>query len=309
MSDGSVPHGSADDTLRSIFSERRTLLNLAYRMLGSSHDAEDVVQETYIRWYVLSEEERQEIRAPMAWLVRVAGRICLDQLASARARREQYIGDWLPEPLPDASWNSAKPPEQGMDPADHVTLDESVTMGMLVVLDSVTPAERVSFVLHDIFGIPFSEIAETVGRSPVACRQLATSARRRIRSARPRAGSRSRHAAVIAAFKKACGTGNFDALVRLLDPAAVVNADGGGKARTALRPVIGADKVARLFLGKMKKEPAVELTVENVNGEPGLVARLEGRTIAVIAMEINEADVIDRIWLVMNPDKLHAWQK
>lgn len=152
--------------LGTLMAERRRLLNIGYRMLGSLQDAEDVVQETYARWYGLSEEEQRAIGAPLAWLTRVASRICLDHLTSARVRREHYTGEWLPEPVRhSATWTSAGD-EGGADPADRITLDESVSMGMLVVLDSFTPAERVAFVLHDIFGMPFTEIADTVGRTP-----------------------------------------------------------------------------------------------------------------------------------------------
>ncbi|MFD1274326.1 sigma-70 family RNA polymerase sigma factor [Streptomyces kaempferi] len=149
-------------------------------MLGSVQDAEDVVQETYARWYAQPEEAQREIGTPLAWLTRVASRICLDHLASARVRRERYTGEWLPEPLRDGTvWTSAGRAGED-DPADRITLDESVGMGVLVVLDTVTPAERVAFVLHDVFGLPFTEIAGTMGRTPAACRQLAASARRRL---------------------------------------------------------------------------------------------------------------------------------
>lgn len=301
--------GEPDHSLRSMVEERRTLLNLAFRMLGSSYDAEDVVQETYTRWYALPEAEQREIRSPVGWLVRVAGRICLDHLASARVRRERYTGEWLPEPLPDRRrWDSTGATEDAVDPADRVTLDESVSMGMLVVLESVTPAERVAFVLHDVFGVPFAEIAETVGRSPAACRQLAASARRRIRDARPPATGAETHRQVLSAFKQACETGDVGALVGLLDPGATVHADGGGRVRTARRPVVGADKVARYLVGVLRKEPGVVVTEEDVNGRPGLVGRLDGWTVAVVATEV-DAGSISHLWLMMNPEKLHAWNR
>jgi RNA polymerase sigma factor (sigma-70 family) len=290
-----------------VFGERRSLLNLAFRMLGSSYDAEDVVQETYVRWCTLSEAEQRDINSPTGWLVRVASRICLDHLASARVRREHYVGEWLPEPLPDRpGWGNTARQEFEADPADHVTLDESVSMGVLVVLDSVTPAERVAFVLHDVFGVPFAEIAETVGRTPAACRQLATSARRRIRASRPHTVRTHQHERVVSAFKHACETGDMDTLIGLLDPDATVYADGGGKVRTALRPISGAEKVARLFLGVRRKHAGVEVTEEHVGGRPGLVSRLDGTTVAVMATEIKNGSLA-QIWLMMNPDKLHAW--
>src|SRR3982750_1142581 len=149
-------HGGPDPGLSAIMSERRQLINLAYRMLGSLADAEDAVQETYARWYALPPEQQAAIESPGAWLSKVASRVCLDVLGSARARRERYVGEWIPEPLPGPD----------TDPADRVTLDESVTMAFLVVLESMTPAERVAFVLHDVFGYPFAEVAGIVGRSP-----------------------------------------------------------------------------------------------------------------------------------------------
>jgi RNA polymerase sigma factor (sigma-70 family) len=293
--------------MRAVFDERRTLLNLAFRMLGSSYDAEDVVQETYARWYALPEAEQREIRSPIAWLVRVASRICLDQLASARVRRERYVGEWLPEPLPNSGWNSTGAWRNNADPADRLTLDESVSMGVMVVLDSLTPAERVAFVLHDVFGVPFREIGETVGRTAAACRQLASSARRRIRASRPDTDRSGQDRRVVSAFKNACESGDIDALVALLDPDAAVCTDGGGKVRAALRPVVGAEKMARLFLGVLRKEPRVSFTEEDVSGRPGLVGRLDGVTVAVIAVEVAN-DVVNRVWLTMNPDKLHAWR-
>lgn len=178
-----------DPGLGAIMSERRRLINLAYRLLGSLADAEDVVQETYTRWYAMSAHEQQAIESPGAWLMTVASRICLNLLGSARVRRETYVGDWIPEPLPEPTeWITGRSGTGGIDPADRVTLDESVTMAFLVVLDAMTPAERVAFVLHDVFRYPFGEVAEIVGRTPAACRQLASSARRRIRTAQTPAG-------------------------------------------------------------------------------------------------------------------------
>lgn len=290
----------------SVSAEQRTLLGLAYRMLGSIHDAEDVVQEAYSRLYAMPEEARRDIRAPIAWLTRVVGRICLDQLTSARVRRERYVGEWIPEPLRDhGAWSSTRAGQA--DPADQVTLDESVSMGMLVILESVTPAERVAFVLHDVFGLPFTEIAEVAGRTPQACRQLAVSARRRLAEgrARPLAGV-ERHRHVVSAFKRACESGDFDDLVAVLDPGVSVHTDGGGKVRAGLRAVVGAAKVARLFAGLLRKQPGLEFAEESVNGRPGIVIRLHGATVAVVATEAG-GDALTRIWVVVNPDKLHAW--
>ena len=181
----SNPADSAPEPgLAVIMSERRQLINLAYRLLGSLADAEDAVQETYTRWYAMTAEQQAAIESPGAWLTTVASRICLDLLRSARVRRESYVGEWIPEPLPErAEWTSGQAGGAASDPADRVTLDESVNMAFLVVLDSMTPAERVAFILHDVFRYPFAEVAGIVGRTPAACRQLASAARRRIRAA------------------------------------------------------------------------------------------------------------------------------
>src|SRR6516162_5672703 len=197
-----------------VMSERGRLINLAYRLLGSLAEAEDAVQETYARWYAMTPEQQDAIESPAAWLTTVASRICLDLLGSARARRERYVGEWIPEPLPgQAQWASARP---DADPADRVTLDESVSMAFLVVLESMTPAERVAFILHDVFGYPFTEIARIVGRTPAACRQLASSGRRRIRAAHPSTAPTARQAAVIRDFKNAWQASDIAALVALL---------------------------------------------------------------------------------------------
>ncbi|CAM5670652.1 hypothetical protein STENM223S_03676 [Streptomyces tendae] len=169
--------------------ERHRLLSLAFRMTGTLADAEDVVQETYARWYRLDPGERDDIAVPAAWLMRVASRISLDLLGSARARRETYVGQWLPEPVPaDLFADTAAAPlnssDLAADPLDRVTLDDAVSMALLTVLEAMTPAERVTFVLHDVFGVPFDEIADVVGRSSAATRQLATSARRHVRRGR-----------------------------------------------------------------------------------------------------------------------------
>ncbi len=289
-----------------VLDERVTLVNIAFRMLGSANDAEDVVQEAYARWFALSDEARREIRSPAAWLVRVTCRICLDQLGSARVRRERYVGDWLPEPLPDeARWTSAGKSRPG-DPAEQVSLDDSVSMGVLVMLESVTAAERVAFVLHDVFDLPHTEIAEIVGRSPAACRQLAASARRHLRSDRRRAVTAHQHRGIVSAFRIACEHGDFDGLISLLDPEVRVRADGGGKARAALRPILGAEKTARYFLGLFHKRFAQEIVEENVNGCPGLVGYADGEVHSVMAIAVRDGRITD-IWRIVNPDKLHAW--
>ncbi|MFC3891313.1 RNA polymerase sigma factor SigJ [Lentzea rhizosphaerae] len=284
-----------------IVNERRQLLNLAYRLLGSLADAEDVLQETFARWYGLSPEQREAVASPGAWLTRVAGRICLDVLGSARVRRERYVGEWVPEPLPDyEEWGGTS------DPADRVTQDESVTMAFLVVLEQMTPAERVSFVLHDVFRYPFAEVAEIVGRSPAACRQLATSARRRVQASEREQPPPARRADVVKDFRQAWEAQDIKALIALLDPSAVMVADGGGQASTALRPVEGGEQIARYLIGIAKVAPDLTILGRTVNGSPGLVATVGGVPVTVAAFEVTE-DRITRIWAVRNPEKLRAW--
>jgi len=279
-----------------ITGERRQLLNLAYRLLGSLTDAEDVLQETSARWYALSPEQRDAIESPGAWLTRVASRICLDMLGSARVRRERYVGEWLPEPLPDRS----------CDPADQITLDESVTMAFLVVLEQLTPAERVSFVLHDVFRYPFAEVADIVGRSPAACRQLATSARRRIRTDQRDETPAARRAEIVKDFQHAWEAKDIKALVALLDPTAVMVADGGGQVSTVLKPVVGGERIARHLVGIGRLAPDLALLATTVGNRPGLVATLDGVTVTVAAFEVVD-DRITRIWAVRNPEKLASW--
>ena len=294
--------------LDAIMGERRQLINLAYRLLGSLAEAEDAVQEAYARWYAMTAEQRDAIASPGAWLTTVASRICLDLLGSARARRETYVGAWIPEPLPDpAEWATGRPGAAGADPADRVTLDESVTMAFLVVLEAMTPAERVALILHDVFGYPFAEVAQIVGRTPAACRQLASSARRRVRAARAPAAPAARQAGLVRAFKAAWEAQDIGALISLLDPDATATGDGGGLVPAAPRPIEGGGRVAR-YLADLARAARgnVRLLERTVNGQPGLVAQLDGVTVAVYAFEV-AGDRIKHIWATLNPDKLRPW--
>ncbi|MGW5436860.1 RNA polymerase sigma factor SigJ [Nocardia asteroides] len=291
-----------DPDLNAVISERRRLINLAYRLLGSLAEAEDVVQETYLRWYHLTEAQRRAVTVPAAWLTTVAGRLCLDLLGSARARRERYVGEWIPEPIPDRTeWRGATLPA---DPADRVTLDESIGMAFLVVLDAMTPAERVAFVLHDVFRYSFAEIAEIVGRTPAACRQLASSARRRVRTARALPGGGQ--AEVVRDFRRAWEARDIDALIGLLDPRATATADSGGLAPAFLEPISGGERIARAWVEIAARGPAVTLVERSVNGQPGLVAELDGTIVSVYAFDIADGR-ITRIWAIRNPEKLRAW--
>ena len=308
MSTQSEPgKGRLDPSLSAIMSERRQLVNLAYRLLGSLAEAEDAVQETYARWYALSRPQQDAIETPGAWLTTVASRICLDLLRSARARRERYVGEWIPEPLPDrAEQLSGRPAGTAADPADRVTLDESVSMALLVVLDSMTPAERVAFILHDVFGYAFAEVAGVVGRTPAACRQLASSARRRSRASQAPAAPTARQAGIVRAFKAAWEAKDLGALIGLLDPDATVIADGGGLVRAALRPIQGGERVARFLVDTTRRAPDLTLLERTVNGQPGLVAQQGAVTVTVYAFAV-AGGRITRIWAVRNPEKLRPW--
>lgn len=294
----------SDPALSTITSERRQLIGLAYRLLGSLAEAEDAVQETYARWYAMPAQQRDAIASPGAWLTTVASRICLNLLNSARARRETYVGEWIPEPLPEPmAWVAARPD----DPADRVTLDESVNLAFLVVLGSMTPAERVAFVLHDVFRYSFAEVADIVGRTPAACRQLASSARRRIRDARGPASPVARQADVVRDFKRAWEAKDIDALIGLLDPDATAIADGGGLAITFLHPIEGGEQIAHAWMELAHRRPGdIAILERTVNGQPGLVAQQDGVTVTVFAFEV-VADRIKHIWVVRNPEKLRRW--
>jgi RNA polymerase sigma-70 factor (ECF subfamily) len=296
-----------DQGLKAVMSERRRLVNLTYRMLGSLAEAEDAVQETYARWYAMSGEQREAIDSPGAWLTTVASRICLTQLGSARARREAYVGEWIPEPLPEGTQWISGWAGGNADPADRVTLDESVNMAFLVVLESMTPAERVAFILHDVFRYSFGEVAEMVGRTPAACRQLASSARRRISAAQAPASPTAGQAAVVRAFKAAWEAKDIAALIGLLDPAATAVADGGGRALTFLQPIEGGEQIARSWV-EIAHRMAGNMTLleRTVNGQPGLVTQQDGVTVTVFAFEV-AGDRIKHIWVVRNPEKLRTW--
>jgi RNA polymerase sigma factor (sigma-70 family) len=308
MTDRSEPgHRRPDPGLGAVMSERRQLINLAYRLLGSLAEAEDAVQETYARWYAMSPQQQEAIDSPGAWLTTVASRICLDVLGSARARRERYVGAWLPEPLPaHAEWAGGRAGGIAADPADRVTLDESVNMAFLVVLESMTPAERVAFILHDVFRYPFAEVAQIVGRTPAACRKLASSARRRVRASQPSAAPAARQARIVREFKQAWEANDIAALVGLLDPDATAVADGGGLVSAALSPVEGGEQIARACVEIAGQAPDLTLLERTVSGQPGLVAQQDGVTVTVFAFDV-AGDRIKHIWAVRNPEKLRPW--
>ncbi|MFF7858717.1 RNA polymerase sigma factor SigJ [Streptomyces sp. NPDC007904] len=311
MTTPSAPgHSGPGPGLSEIEKERRQLIGLAYRLLGSPAEAEDVVQETYARWYAMTPRQREGIASPGGWLTTVASRICLDLLGSARARRERYTGEWIPEPVPpDTEWISGRWTGTTADPADRVTLDESINMAFLVVLDAMTPAERVAFILHDVFRYSFAEVAGIVGRTPAACRQLASSARRRMRASQPGVTPpAAQRADIVRAFKQAWEAKDIDALIGLLAPDATATGDGGGIVPASLHPVEGAERIARFLAERADAVPGVTITECRVNGQPGLAARRDGTTVSVLAFDL-AGDRITRIWAVLNPEKLRLWSR
>jgi RNA polymerase sigma-70 factor (ECF subfamily) len=282
------------------------LFGIAYRMLSSVSDAQDVLQEAYLR---LERQGLGSLEAPGAWLSTVVSRLCLDRLRSARVRRETYVGPWLPEPLIQQGLDAAGGAPAGgaePDPADRVTLAESVSMAFLVVLESLSPAERVAFVLHDVFGYAHSEVAVVVGRSEAACRQLVSRARRHVRERRPRfeadAAERDR---VADAFLAACAGADLEALLMVLDPDVVLRSDGGGLVKAARRPIRGADRVARFLLAVIRSQPEATSWSTHVNGTRGLVTHRDGRRIAVVALDV-VAGRVNGVNIVANPQKLDS---
>lgn len=289
---------TADEAADVFEGHRGYLTAVAYRMLGSLADAEDAVQETYLRF---ARTDLDEIREPRGWLTTAISRICLDHLGSARARREQYVGPWLPEPLvgSDVGLGMAR-----LTPEDRLTLDESVSMAMLVVLESLSPAERTAFVLHDVLSLSYEEVADTVGRSEAACRQLISRARRHIREKAPRfTVDARRQSAVVGAFLTACAEGSVDTLVEVLAPEVVLRSDGGGLVSgVARRPVVGAENVARLLLRVAAKHAAFPWT-SRVNGATGLVFEAGDGVAGVMAFTVADGRITE-IDFVLNPEKL-----
>jgi RNA polymerase sigma-70 factor (ECF subfamily) len=270
---------------------KKYLVMLAYRMLGSMEEAEDVVQEAFVRAQGASHDD---IREPVAWLTRVVSRLALDQLKSARVRRNQYVGPWLPEPLVD-------PP--AADPADRVTLDEQLTVAFLTVLESLSPSERAVYVLNEAFGVPLNEIADMLGRSPESCRQHASRARRRIRQGAPRFDADPAvHTRVVRAFHAACQTGDMEALAQLLDDNVVLRADGGGIVRAARVPVVGRDRVLQSVAQAFKQYRAAVFELRGVNGQLGMTGRFDDVP-AVFSLVVSGGRITE-IDAILNPDKL-----
>ncbi|SNR48630.1 RNA polymerase sigma factor SigJ [Actinomadura mexicana] len=270
---------------------RPAVFGAAYRLLGSVAEAEDVVQDVWLR---ASKADRSGVHDPRAWLVTIAARLAYNVLKSARVRREAYTGPWLPEPLPT-----------GPDVADRVIVDDSVSTAMLLVMEELSPPERVAFVLHDVFDVPFAQVAGVLGNSAAAARKLASRARGRVadaREARPKV-SRAERERVLTAFRAAAEGGDIDRLVRLLHPGAVYVADGGGKAVASRRPITGADRIARLLAGVAAQSRTDRIGLVEVGGELALATHRDGRLMWVDTLEIADGRVT-ALHRVANPDKL-----
>ncbi|WP_205471944.1 RNA polymerase sigma factor SigJ [Nocardioides sp. SYSU D00038] len=271
---------------------RPRLVRVAYSILGTRAESEDVVADCWLR--LVEADRREPVRDVLGWGTVAVARAALDVLRSARVRREAYVGPWLPEPV------VTEP-----DPADRVTLDDSVRYALLVVLEQLTPAERTAWVLHDLFAMPFAEVAAAVGRTPEAVRQLASRARRHVSAGTPRVDvDRDTHHRVLEAFLVAAAGGDLTGLVRVLDPDVVLTSDGGGAVSAARRPVLGADRVARFLLGVVRKGADRTVAVVDVNGAPGLVLlERDGTRSAVVSLTV-DGDRVVRVDLVVAPAKL-----
>jgi RNA polymerase sigma-70 factor (ECF subfamily) len=288
---------STDTELERLEPYRGLLFSIAYRMVGEVGDAEDVVQEAYLRAHrVLA--DGGEIHEPKAFLTEVTTRLAIDHLRSARVRRERYVGPWLPEPIVA---------EGEPTPEQHAEQLESLSMAFLVVLETLSPVERAVFLLHDVFGFDFEEVAAAVERSPANARQIAVRARKHIEARRPRFDpSPERKQQLAERFFAAITDGDFDGLVQMLSEDAVMVGDGGGKGQAVTKPVQGAVQIARFLagLGRVAKQRDGRFTLVTVNGQPGAIAHTEdGHVVSTVSLEIADDKVI-AIHAVVNPDKL-----
>jgi RNA polymerase sigma-70 factor (ECF subfamily) len=278
-----------------VFGRNRPLLfSIAYRMTGSVMEAEDAVQEAYLRWQRASEDE---VRSPSAYLSKVVTRLCLDRLRSATVRREQYVGPWLPEPVLG---------EQAQEIGGRAELEDTLSMAFLVLLESLTPVERAVFLLREVFDYEYAEIASLVGKSEANCRQISRRARQSVAARRPRfESSPQEEERLMEGFLRASLAGDMEALLALLSEDVTLYSDGGGKTRAALNPIYGADNVARWLTGILRNvPPGFVVRQTRVNGTPGLVGYFgDGRPQSVVSLEVAEGS-IRAIRLVVNPEKL-----
>jgi RNA polymerase sigma-70 factor (ECF subfamily) len=268
---------------------RSLLFTVAYEMLGSAADAEDVVQETWLRWVSVNQAG---VRDPRAFLVRIVTRKALDRLRALARRREDYVGEWLPEPLLTSP-----------DVAEDVELADSLSMAMLLVLETLTPTERAVFVLHDVFDLGYDELAEAIEKSPAAVRQIEHRARAHVAARRPREiVSPAETRAAFEAFMRAVETGDLQCLVDVLAPDVVALSDGGGIRKALPRPIVGADRVARVLLAGLRQYP-VSIEPTQLNGWPALILRIDSQLDSVVALRF-EHGLVTGLYSVRNPDKL-----
>jgi RNA polymerase sigma-70 factor (ECF subfamily) len=296
MQKRNTPEADAALSIRlATFDQYRSLLfSIAYRMLGSVADAEDMLQEAFIRW---QQSEEQEIRSPRAFLVTIISRLCINHLQSARVQREEYIGEWLPEPIVTAS---------GDNPFDIIRVDESLSMAFLVLLERLTPVERAVFLLREVFDYEYTEIAAIVRQTETNCRQILRRAKQHVAAMRPRFEvAKQNKSELLDRFLEAVGTGEMSGLLDLLAKDVVLHSDGGGKGIAVPNKVHGADKVARGILGSLKRLVPRTLTrkLVYVNGEPGLVNYMEGKPHSVLTIHA-EGNKIRAIYVITNPEKL-----
>ena len=272
---------------------RGRLFGLAYRMLGSRVEAEDIVQEAYIRWH---QAERGVVENPEAWLVTATSRLAIDRLRRLKTEREAYVGPWLPEPIV-----TAVPPDR------HLDLAEDLSMAFLTLLERLSPDERAAFLLHEVFEVGYPEIASVLERSETACRQVVHRARERVRGDRKRFDvTDSEKSGLLAKFLQAMEARDNEALLRLFAPDATWTADGGGKTAASPRPIIGAERIANLVIGLREKFWAVDRTIEiaTINGETGLVIKDGSRLTATLSIATDGERILD-VYAVLNPDKLN----
>jgi RNA polymerase sigma-70 factor (TIGR02957 family) len=291
------------DALAPFDRHRRLLFTVAYQMLGSVADAEDVVQDAWLRW---SAADRSDVVDERAYLVQITTRLALDRLGSARARRESYVGPWLPEPLLTGGAPVASAPP-APEPDEAAELGERVSLALLVVLETLSPAERAVFVLREVFGMSVGEVAGVLDRSEAAVRQMAHRAREHVQARQPRFDA-DRHAQleVTERFFAAVAGGDMEALLAALAPDVVLVSDGGGKAKAALRPISGADKVARFLVGIAKQGAEIadlRIEVADVNGSPALVGWVGSEPFGSISLALADGR-IGQVLVVVNPDKL-----
>jgi len=285
---------SASDATEVFVAHRNLLFTVAYEMLGSAADAEDVLQETWLRWAARDElGDLGEVREPRAYLVRITTRLALNRIRTLARRRESYVGPWLPEPLLTAP-----------DVADDVELAESVSTAMLLVLETLTPTERAVFVLREVFDLPYDEIAAAVDKSAPAVRQIAHRARSHVEARRPRQQvGRDEQTAVVDRFLAAVSTGDLQGLLDVLSPDVVLITDGGGRKQAALRPIRGVEKVLRFLAAVMPDDGSASAAPVAVNGGPGLRLLLGDELDTVATMRVDNG-VVTELYLVRNPDKL-----